>query len=410
MHLFTQDQMGHKPGNRNYEQDIVFVTKHNKWVLRSIGIWPSVLKGAARFLPKIVIGIGNFALLFAIIPCILYIVFEERDIVMKLKLIGLVGFCVTSLLMYLALIARKPKIEDCIEQVQIDWMQIEFPRDRELMLKYGQVGRNLTVLSAVFMYSGGIFYYTILQYAIGTFIDEHNRTIRPVIYPTYSVLFDVQTSPIYEIVYTMHCMCGYMMYSTTAGTCGLAALFATHACGQIDVVASHLSDLVHSEHNEKTSTLDRRFVQIIEHHLRILRFSAAIDFMLREICLVQLVSSTCIICLLEYYCLTDWEQRNTLSLTTYTVLLISLTFNIFILCYIGDLLMEKTSSVGQSCFMIEWYNLPSKTIQGLILVIAMSGSPAKISAGSIADLSLSMFVNILKTTVAYLSILRTSVM
>ncbi|XP_026669566.1 odorant receptor 13a-like isoform X2 [Ceratina calcarata] len=377
MYLFTRDQMGHKPGNRNYEQDIVFITKHNKWVLKFIGIWP--------FVPK------------------------EEDTVTNLKLMGVMSFTVSALLKYRLLTARKPVIKDCIEQVYIDWIQVEIPKDRQLMLKYGQVGRNLTIFCSVFMYSGEVLYYLILPYAIGTFIDEHNRTIKPVIYPTYSVLFDVQTSPTYELTYIMHFMCGCVTNTITAGTCGLAALFVTHACGQIDVILSHLNDLVHNEYIQKTSILDRRFMNIIEHHLRILRFSAAVDFILREICLVELVSSTCIICLLEYYCITDWEQSNTISLTTYTVLLVSLTFNIFILCYIGDLLMEKTSSVGQSCFMIEWYNLPRKTIQGLVLVIAMSDSPATISAGSIVDLSLSTFLNVLKTSVAYLNFLRATV-
>ncbi|KAK9299145.1 hypothetical protein QLX08_007762 [Tetragonisca angustula] len=36
-----------QPRNPNYEKDIVYVTKHNKWVLNSIGIWPAVLKVCA---------------------------------------------------------------------------------------------------------------------------------------------------------------------------------------------------------------------------------------------------------------------------------------------------------------------------------------------------------------------------
>ncbi|CAD1471968.1 unnamed protein product, partial [Heterotrigona itama] len=87
----------------------------------------------------------------------------------------------------------------------------------------------------------------------------------------------------------------------------------------------------------------------------------------------------------------DWEQSNTISLTTYMMLLVSLTFNIFILCYIGELLMEKSSSVGLFCFMTDWFHLPTKMIHGLILIIAVSNNPAKISAGRIADLSLSTF-------------------
>ena len=91
----------------------------------------------------------------------------------------------------------------------------------------------------------------------------------------------------------------------------------------------------------------------------------------------------------------------------------------FLLCYIGDLLIEKvfcfissfvlyvdffinfvcylclftpqSTNVGISCCMIEWYRLPAKTVHDLILIIAMSNNPAKISAGKIVDLSLTSF-------------------
>ena len=149
---------------------------------------------------------------------------------------------------------------------------MELHEDREMMLKYGRVGRNLAIVCIVFMYTGGTIYHSVLQYTIGTFVDEHNRTIKPLVYPTYSALYDVQSSPIYELVYVLHCMCGYVMYSITAGACGLAALFATHACGQIDIVVSRLNDLVHGERNKATSNPDARLIEIVEHHLRILRY------------------------------------------------------------------------------------------------------------------------------------------
>ncbi|KOC59819.1 Spatacsin [Habropoda laboriosa] len=232
---------------------------------------------------------------------------------------------------------------------------VESLRDREMMLKYGQMGRNLTIICAIFMYTGGTIYHTVMQFATGTYVDEYNRTIKPLVYPTYSALFDVQTSPIYELVYFVHCMCGYVIYSITAGACGLAALFATHACGQIDIVMSRLGDLVNSK---ESSDLDKRLIEIVEHHLRILRFSAIVQTVLQEVCFLEFIGSTLLICLLEYYCITS-------------------------------------SSVGLSCFMISWYHLPTKTIHGLILIIAMSSNPAKISAGKVVDLSLSTFGNVI---------------
>ena len=151
--------------------------------------------------------------------------------------------------------------------------QVELHEDRKVMLKYGQIGRNLTIICAVFIYTGGSIFHTILQYKIGTFIDEHNRTIKPVVYPTYNALFDVQKSPIYELVYLLHSICGYIMYSVTAGSCGLTALFATHACGQIDIVIARLNDLIHGKYTKNTFNLNTRLVKIVKHHLRILRYN-----------------------------------------------------------------------------------------------------------------------------------------
>ncbi|XP_017759734.1 PREDICTED: odorant receptor 13a-like [Eufriesea mexicana] len=410
MHFPTQNQDDCKLQNLNYKKDITYVTKHSKWILNSIGMWPIILKGVARFLPKIAIVLNNFVLLFAIIPCVLYIIFDEKDTLRKLQLVGLVSFCGTSLMKYWALTLRKSKIEDCIRQMQTDWKQVQLQKDRKIMLKYGRLGRNLTIICVTFMYTAGLIYHTIMQYAIGSYIDEHNCTIKPVIYPVYSALFNVQRKPIYILVYVIHCICGYLMYSITAGTCGLAALFVTHACGQIDIVISRLDDLPRDKDITNTFNLNTQLITIVEHHLQILRFSTTIEMVLQEVCLLEFIGSTFMICLLEYYSITDWEQSNTIGLTTYTMLLISLIFNIFILCYIGELLMKKSTSIGVFCFMIDWFHLPTKTIHDLILIIAISNNPAKITAGKIVDLSLSTFAKVLKTSLAYLSFLRSTVM
>ena len=85
MHLTILNESDYRARNLKYKEDIAYVTKHSKWILKSIGIWPIILKDVAKFLPKIVIGISNFVLLFAIIPCILYIILEEKNNLIKLK-------------------------------------------------------------------------------------------------------------------------------------------------------------------------------------------------------------------------------------------------------------------------------------------------------------------------------------
>lgn len=123
MYPSTRYQSQH-PQNPNYEEDIVYVTKHNKWVLNSIGIWPAMLEGIGKFLPKIAIGVSNLILSFTLVQCVLHIVLEQKDPMLRLKLFGLTFFSFISLMKYWALTIRKQKIEYCIEQVYSDWKQV----------------------------------------------------------------------------------------------------------------------------------------------------------------------------------------------------------------------------------------------------------------------------------------------
>ncbi|XP_071641240.1 odorant receptor 4-like isoform X3 [Temnothorax longispinosus] len=313
----------------SYQQDIRYVFKLNNWILGSIGIWPISVRGIGRHVSKIAIALGNLALSFAMVPCALHIVYDEKDIIMRLKLCGLLAFCLTAMTKYCILAIRRPKILRCIECVKNDWWQI---------------------------------------------------------------------SPIYEIVYVAHCMCGYTIYSITAGACGLAALFATHACGQIQVIVSRLEDLL----NGKSPNIHQRIAVIVKDHVRVVRFSAVVEEILQEVCLVEFTSSVCTICLLEYYCIVDWQEDNKLSLATYFLLFISFCFNIYILCYIGELLMEKSSQIGSMCYMINWYQLSPRSVRNLILIIAMSSHPIKLSAGRMVDLSLTTFGNVRKTFINFI--------
>lgn len=137
------------------------------------------------------------------------------------------------------------------------------------MLKYATTGRNLTIIGISFMYTAGIIYHMILPFCSERKIN--NQTVRPLVYPTYSKFRQSQISPIYEIVYVAHCMCGYTIYSVTAGVCGLAALFATHACGQIQMVISRLEDLLEGKNFKQGPNVHQRFAVIVKNHVRVVR-------------------------------------------------------------------------------------------------------------------------------------------
>ncbi|XP_017759700.1 PREDICTED: uncharacterized protein LOC108550472 [Eufriesea mexicana] len=379
MHDRSYDTIVGQPRNHHYENDIHYTLQMCQWLLKGIGVWPLVYRQTSKLEQLISLFLMTTclsSLFFVIIPSGHHIFFVERNVHIKVKMLGPVGFCLSSTIKYLYLGLKGPSLRHCIRHLERDWKMVEDPRYRTIMLKYATIKRT-----------------------------RQNNTLRPLTYLGYDPFFDTQSSPTYEIVFCIHCVTAMVMYSVTTVTYSLAAIFVTHICGQIQIQIVRLQDLVKSQ--EKKEDGRDSFAFIVHDHVEVLRFSKNVEGALREMCLTEIIESTIIMCLLEYYCMTEWQNSDTIAILTYFTLLISFTFNIFIFCYIGEVLTEQCSQIGTVCYGIGWYNLPVKKAYDLVLLICVSQYPPKLTAGKIIDLSLNTFNSVAKTSVIYLNLLRT---
>ncbi|CAD6201203.1 GSCOCT00013983001.2-RA-CDS [Cotesia congregata] len=393
--------------NNSVKEDIEYAIQVNRWLLSPLGIWP--LSSKSNLLKKIIqyliIIICSLLLIFIIVPGSLFTYVKIKNPAIRIKLTGALSFCVMAIIKYYSLVSGRKNISNCIQHLISDWVQVNSLSNREIMLNYAQLGRFGSIICAIFMYGGGLFYAGILPHVSPSVKNENNVTIKPIAYPSYFLIFDPQQSPAYEIVYSLHCCCAFVMHSVTSAACSLAVVFVMHACGQLDILIAWLNNLV--DGNENPLGINGRFSEIIEQHTKTLRFIASTENVLCEICLVEVIGCTLNICFLGYYLMLEWEQSDAIGIMTYTILLISFIFNIFLFCYIGELLKAKCSEVGETTFMIDWYRLPERKALGLTLTIATAQNPITITAGKIFDLSLNGFCTVIRTSVTYLNLLRT---
>lgn len=78
--------------------------------------------------------------------------------------------------------------------------------------------------------------------------------------------------------------------------------------------------------------------------------------------------------------------------------LASIIFNVFIFCYIGDLLTERCQKVGTACYEIEWYRMPPRRALELMMPITMSRYPAALTAGKMMAMTLATFSDVSNIT------------
>lgn len=58
----------------------------------------------------------------------------------------------------------------------------------------------------------------------------------------------------------------------------------------------------------------------------------------------------------EYLFFQEWADHDIRNLTTYFMILTSMSFNIFIVCYIGDILMEQVTNIQYHNIIDSRYN------------------------------------------------------
>ncbi|XP_011684729.1 PREDICTED: odorant receptor 4-like [Wasmannia auropunctata] len=395
--------------NVNSERDIINALVWCRWILRILGVWPLVYTDTStieKILATLSFTLCWSALSFLLIPMVIFTLSEHR-VEDKLKILGPLNYVLTSMLKYFFLVMRRENIRRSIRVLSTDWRAVQQEDHRKIMIKNAAKSHVLSKFCIMFMYSGGLSFHTVLPFLSPAMtLNEQNVTVRPIPYPGYDVIFDLQFMPTYVFVFCGQWFGSIVLFNVTTAVCCLASMFVAHACGQIETVMARVESFVKGTQGDR---MKQRMAVIVKHHVQSLRFSVSIDSIFREIYLVEVVGTTFTICVLEYDCLTEWRNNDSIAILTYLFLLISFTFNVFILCYIGEQLTNQCSKVGYTSYGIEWYHLSGKVALDLTLIISISHFPVKITAGKIINLSFSSFGNVLKTSIAYLNLLRTFV-
>ncbi|XP_018364255.1 PREDICTED: odorant receptor 4-like [Trachymyrmex cornetzi] len=393
---------------RAYDYSLQF----SRWFLKSIGAWPQInaLSLGCKIMILLQIFICSSIIAVPTIPCLLYVLFEAENIQQKLNtMLPLINRFMSSM-HYWVLLKRREDIHKLIRHMEKDWSLVQKTDDREVMLQHAKFGRFVTIICGIMM-QGACLLYGLLQSikTVTIVIGNETFTTHPLTCPIYSKIIDTRFTPINEFTLVLQQLVILVISTCTVGGCSLAAVFAIHACGQLNVLYAWLRELVENR-TEKNDKAEQKLAAIVEHHLRILSFISQLESIMHKPAFVELTGCTIIMCLLGYYTATIWDTHDMTKLTSYLFPYLSMSFNIFIFCYIGGIVTEQCKLVGEMAYMTDWYNLHHTTARGLILIIARSNNVVKITAGKLFHLSIATFGDVIKTSVVYCNFLLTMTM
>lgn len=204
------------------------------------------------------------------IPCILYMLFEKEDIKSRITAAAPMIHRIMGSINYWMLLTRNKDIHRCIQHMNADWKIIRRNDDREVMLQYAKIGRFMAGFCAIFMHGSTVLFSVMrVMKTVTITVDNETFKIHPMTCPMYSKIVDARFSPTYEILLIVQSLSAFVVSASTVAVCSLAAVFAMHACGQLNVLYAWLNKLAEEKKNHLA---EQKLAVIVEHHWRILRY------------------------------------------------------------------------------------------------------------------------------------------
>ncbi|KAL2734653.1 odorant receptor 4-like [Vespula maculifrons] len=123
--------------------------------------------------------------------------------------------------------------------------------------------------------------------------------------------------------------------------------------------------------------------------------------------LQQLLGSTIHLCLLGYDGLVTTSAGEEAKLIAFGITAGCVLSTLLAYCYIGECLINESMSFGESFYHCEWYNISQEEIKLMHICMMRSTKQMQLTVGKFFALSLTTFTDVVKTSMAYLSVLRT---
>nr|QHN69150.1 odorant receptor 21a [Sirex nitobei] len=293
-------------------------------------------------------------------------------------------------------------LDDIIDDYKVD--RYKTREERLAFLKYNEISKRFIKFAIPAMcFAATIFYFKpltgLMRSKSGT---ENSSRVYVLPYQTRT-FFEITETRTYISIYAVE---GLILPVLTCGYTGTDCFMITlilHVCSQFSILALRMKNITTNSRD-----FHSEFSQLIVKHLRLIRIAKSLDDVFNILLLPQLLGTPIILCLGAYNLLhSPGSLEQGMKLLVFVLFSLCMLFVLFGYCYIGECLINESTSFSSSLYNSQWYNIPPNHAKLLIICMCQVQQPLRLTAGRFYVFSLEKFTDIIKTSMAYLSLLRT---
>ncbi|XP_043466429.1 odorant receptor 4-like [Leptopilina heterotoma] len=391
-----------------------YFSTYSRASLGMLGVWPEPTrknKTLAKFFFVLTFGFTFFSV---VLPQAIRLIqiWGNLDLISQILSTAELPFTV-ALIKMIVLLYNKEKMSNLLLSFINEWDKIVNSEQLNIMLKAGKSGRKLSFL-CIFM--GLLTVHARIPQIIFINFDTWRRNDDEdknfTLYIEAYFPYNWKYSPIFEITCFIEYVGTFLATVAYTGTDGFFSQIAFHLSGQYHILRLRLLDLVNKTENIKSWThFDNQLRGIIQVHEHINRCIHILENTFNIMFVAQLLACSLQFCVQGYVLILYSTRENSKSMlfdvlfiVTYLIYQIG---NLYIYCYMAEMLQIESFEFAQAAYNCHWYKLPLKKAKFLLFIMQRGRKPVAITAGKFCVLNLALFGRILRTSMGYLSVLIT---
>nr|XP_050868850.1 odorant receptor 13a-like isoform X2 [Vespula vulgaris] len=193
-----------------------------------------------------------------------------------------------------------------------------------------------------------------------------------------------------------------LILSGYVGTDCLLACTGFHLTGQLAILKCRVKELL-----KYTDGSQGRIRQMILRHYRLIRLADILEDSFNVVIFLHLVGSTILLCTSSYQMLFSLAELEKIYIFTFLIYVCLLLCTLFGYCYIGECLIEESTNLCEAIYHCNWYELSTINLQSICICMVRARKPLQLTGAKFCVVSLCTFTDIVKTSMAYLSVIRT---
>ncbi|XP_070170485.1 odorant receptor 22c-like [Polyergus mexicanus] len=288
-----------------------------------------------------------------------------------------------------------------------DWSMSWDARRREIMMRYTNVGRVVSLTILYLGYASGVsFLFMAMPFDslipwLNASEVNNNATEFPIYFLATYCVFGSLPGIAHSCVLLLQVAQIFVNATSHCGNDGFFFGLTMHLCGQFEVLQMDFADIELEERICK-----RKMRMLIGRHCHLIRLADSLEYAFNMAIFAQTLMSVLLLCVEGMQLLISLKLNDNIAAIKHIVLILTMLVQLYLYCYAGDQLESISGKLAYSAYDSPWYDFDVKVMKNLPLIMFRGMIPHQITAGKFLPMNIFSFKEILKATGSYLSVLR----